>query len=188
MLACASMSTTEKTCVLGNVVRDPITGFTGTAIQAVTLLNGTIQFAVQPKCGVKKKDDEPSEPDKLPEAYNFDTHLLEFVEEGIAAKVTPPATAKLSLGDQVKDEITGIIGIAVNEAIFINGCRYFSVQPEKKDKKTPNKPDGVFVSQDQLTVLKKGVFKVQPVVAEVAATTLPARTPGGPTTRAMRAT
>jgi hypothetical protein len=115
---------------MGNIVRDPITGFEGMAIQLVELLNGNLQYAVQPKC--EKKDGN-----KLPYSYNFDTHLLEYVSEGLADKVTPPPEVPIKLGDKVKDKITLLEGIANMRAIFMNGCIYFTVQPEVKDDKAP---------------------------------------------------
>ena len=165
---------------LGNVCRDPITGYTGTAIQMVEMLNGTIQYAVQPKC-------DPKDTSKMPEAYNFDTHLLEFVAEGLESKVTPPAPCLIKLGDKVQDRITGIKGIAGNKATFINGCIYFAVEPKAKDKKGADRPKGIFVSHDRLDVLEAASF--QPTVVQTATVLVAGqKKPGGPTTPAYRMT
>lgn len=66
------------TIQLGNLVRDIITGFQGTAISRVEYLTGCTQFGVVPKCG---KDG------KYPDAQYFDDKRLEFVKEGAATKV-----------------------------------------------------------------------------------------------------
>ncbi len=171
------MTTTEtapRVVKLGNVVRDPVTGFTGTATQYVELLNGTVQFAVQPACG-------PNEPNKLPDAYSFDIHLLEFVEEGMEAKVTPPSPdVKIKLGDRVRDTITKLEGVTTQKTVFVNGCTYFSVQAERTDSKAVEPPKPLFISHDRLELIVPAVPTPRP--APVAST----RAPGGPTTLAPR--
>ena len=45
---------------------------------------------------------------------------------------------EVELGDQVKDKVTGFVGIAVARTEFLNGCVQYSVAPKVgKDNKIP---------------------------------------------------
>ncbi len=170
------MTKTAREVKLGNVVRDVVTGVQGTAVQYLTLLNGSIQFGVQPKV-------TPKEPDKIPEAWNIDDNQLAFVDEGLEGKVVPPPEVAINLGDKVRDKITNLVGVTILKAVFINGCVYFSVQGELTDKKAEKPPEPLFLSHDRLEVIKPAF-----IAPPATQTSQPQaqRPPGGPTTRANR--
>ena len=69
--------------VLGQRVRDTVTGFEGIAIGRVVYINGCHQYLVKPRCEVKK-----DEPMKQPEGWYIDDQSLELVDQGI---LNPPS-------------------------------------------------------------------------------------------------
>jgi len=60
----------------------------------------------------------------------------------------------VSLGDLVRDNVSGFKGIAVSRHIYLNGCNRISVQP-LVDKKGIH-PESITFDEPQLVVLKKG--------------------------------
>jgi len=175
------MTTAAKIPQLGNTVRDTITGYTGIAAQQLELISGTIQFAVQPKI------DKKAESGKYPDATNIDVQMLEFVDDGVAARVTQPtAIIPFELGNTVKDTVTGFTGIATGKHTFINGCVYFSVTPpmSKEDKEKGTQPEAGFFDAGRLARTGKGVAQSYVKAPEVEKTK---ERPGGPSTRARRA-
>lgn len=44
----------------------------------------------------------------------------------------------IKLGDKVRDSVSGLIGIAVSEIRYLNGCLQYGVQSEFKDGKMPS--------------------------------------------------
>lgn len=66
----------------GSVVRDIVTGFTGTITCRTEWLNKCIRYTVQPKMISK-----PDETQKLPEAAAFDEDQLELVSAPAAVAV-----------------------------------------------------------------------------------------------------
>lgn len=64
--------------ILGQRVRDIVTGFEGIAIGRVEYINGCHQYLVKPQCVAK--DDEPM---KQPEGWYIDDQSLELMDEGI---------------------------------------------------------------------------------------------------------
>lgn len=66
---------------LGDQVRDPITGFKGTAIARTSWLHGCVRILVQPK-GNK-------EGTKVEEAQNFDEPQLEVTKRARLAEAVP---------------------------------------------------------------------------------------------------
>lgn len=165
--------------VLGNIVRDAVTGYTGTATGKVEMMGGNVQFAVQPKM----KGDDPAE--EYPTGMNLDFHTLDVIEEGIAARTTKAIPITVQLGDEVEDTVTGIKGVATARHTFINGCIYYNVQ----SKSQADKQSGLtgvtppeFFNQARLKVIKPLAVYVPP--APPTDTSL--RRPGGPATKAMR--
>lgn len=63
----------------------------------------------------------------------------------------------ISLGDKVKDTVTGYSGIAVVKCIYLQGCDRFGVQASVD--KEGKKPEWEYFDEPQLKVLKKGVIK-----------------------------
>jgi hypothetical protein len=155
---------------LGATVRDAVTGLTGIATQWTEFQSGTIQLAVQPP---NKKGENT-----LPDAHNIDIQLLDYVDEGLAARVTKPTAVPIPLGSIVEDTVTGMKGTAVRRVIFINGCVYYDVVPKKKSAMFDDNPTAQFVDGTRLKVITPAV--VEPRV-EVRT-----RPPGGPSRPVMR--
>lgn len=59
----------------------------------------------------------------------------------------------ISLGDEVRDKITGFAGIAICRHIYLNGCDRYSVQP--KIDKEGKLPEHQTFDAIQLEVLSK---------------------------------
>jgi hypothetical protein len=173
------MTTIDTTIRLGITVRDLISGFTGIAASKVELMNGNVQFAVQPKLTSEAK------PGEFPDAMNIDFHTLELVDAGLADRVTAPGPTTIQLGDKVRDTVTLQEGIAVNRITFMNGCIYYNVQgAAEKDKQT-----GLMVAPERLFVMQSCLESVKPAVVVTPAPkpSTGGRVPGGPATRAQRA-
>lgn len=154
--------------VLGQIVRDMASGFTGTAVTRSELFNGNIQFGVQPRMG--EGDTE------FPDSLALDHHLLEVIDDGISERMTPPGPCAINVGDKVTDIVTGVKGVAVTKSVFLNGCIYFEVQPTKS-RLAKLQPDRAFVDHTRLKVVKKSEAAPKDTV----------RAPGGPVRRVLRA-
>lgn len=170
------MSNTQ-TVNLGNVARDAVTGLEGTVVSRTELLNGNIQYTLQPK-GKPRSE-------KLPDAYNFDIDTLEFIGDGVI-KATQPPEIDIKLGDQVEDVITKATGIVTSIITFLNGCVYVTLTQKLKDKVEDIQ---ISISHDRAKVIKPSVFK--PTTGQSIKRSTPASAPvqarpGGPAARAMR--
>lgn len=65
---------------------------------------------------------------------------------------------KINLGDEVKDSVTGIKGIAVCRMTWLHGCDRIIIQPSGLNKE--GKPfDNYTTDEPQLIVLKKAKAK-----------------------------
>ena len=66
---------------------------------------------------------------------------------------------KVSLGDKVKDRVTGFVGIVTSRSEYISGCARCGVQAEAKgnEQKEP-----AWIDELQLVIVKAGVVKVGP--------------------------
>lgn len=58
-----------------------------------------------------------------------------------------------SLGDRVKDKITGMTGIATGRCAWLYGCVRYAVQPEKLDKDNKS-GEPVWFDEPQLLLVK----------------------------------
>ncbi len=56
----------------------------------------------------------------------------------------------ITLGDKVKDKITGLTGIATERREFLNGCIQYAVQGKAKEEKMP---DAWYIDEQQLEVV-----------------------------------
>lgn len=169
----------DKSIRLGITVRDLSTGFTGIIASKVELMNGNVQYAVQPKLSSEAK------PGEFPDSMNIDFHTLDYVDAGLSDRVTNPGPVTINLGDKVRDTVTGAEGITVNRITFMNGCIYYNVQqPAEKDKQT-----GLIVVPERLFVMQACLETIKPLVVTLPAPKVSTggRVPGGPATRAQRA-
>lgn len=157
---------------IGNTVRDIVTGIQGIAAARVEFVSGNIQFTVQPV----------SKDNAYVEALAHDEQQLDFVDDGVAARSTPaPTSTGITLGEKVKDMVTGLVGIAVRKTTFLNGCVYYAVQGEVDDKNVAREE---FFEYSRLEVVGKGV--VARVLERISAHSATGKkSPGGPSTRLM---
>lgn len=108
---------------LGNIIRDRATGFQGVAIMKAEMIDGSTQFALQPKS--KLGDDGES---SVPQAWFVDVQLCEFVEVGVGGLLSKPhPETPFILGEEVEDLATKHRGIATERIFHINGCVHYTV-------------------------------------------------------------
>ena len=46
-------------------------------------------------------------------------------------------TTEITLGQKVRDKISGLVGIATARCTYLNGCDHIAIQPPAKDGKIP---------------------------------------------------
>lgn len=144
---------------LGMIVRDPVTGLTGTADAKYEMLSGSVQFKVQPL----------GEGAKVEEGYFIDDFLLEVLGEGVSDRLTPADdTVTLRLGEQVQDTVSGVKGIATAKVTYLNGCVYFSMMPKAPWYAMASVPDVLTIDHKRLKKIGEGLAPkvTAPVVSE----------------------
>lgn len=68
-------------------------------------------------------------------------------------------TFKFKNGQKVRDIISGVEGIIDSAAIWINGCKRYSVQPKANENV---RPDSWWMDEEQLELIDEGVRKIEP--------------------------
>jgi hypothetical protein len=66
---------------------------------------------------------------------------------------------KITLGDKVKDKVTGFVGIAIGRTIWLQGCDRVIVQPIGVDKAGKTFESQSF-DEPQLAIVSAGAVKV----------------------------
>lgn len=66
----------------------------------------------------------------------------------------------VTLGDKVKDRITGLTGIVVASTSYLNGCRRISVQPQELKDGKPVEPS--HFDEPQVEVIERGAIQAEP--------------------------
>ena len=66
---------------------------------------------------------------------------------------------KFNNGEEVKDLVSGFTGIIDCSALWLNGCRRYSVQPKVKEGESA-KPDSIWLDEETLEKLSDGVNKI----------------------------
>jgi len=61
-------------------------------------------------------------------------------------------------GDEVKDKVSDFTGIIDCSALWLNGCRRYSIQPKMKKGET-TKPDSIWIDEETLEKMSDGVNK-----------------------------
>lgn len=64
---------------------------------------------------------------------------------------------QITLGDKVKDTITGMVGIAVSRTEFLHGCVRISVQPQELKDGKPVDPS--YVDEPQLDIIERATVR-----------------------------
>ena len=131
--------------LLGNKVKDKISGFGGIVVESVEYLNGCIQYFIRPKA---KKDG------KFPMGEWIDQHQLKTIKKG-AVPLVSLIYYDIELGEQVVDSVTGYKGIATTVSRSVNGITYFCVK--RKIGKDGKMPDGHYVHPCRLSVVGRKV-------------------------------
>jgi hypothetical protein len=126
---------------LGKKLKDKVSGFTGIASIKTNFLTGTVQYTLV--APVDKKGDIRE--------LSFDVYQLEYIDEGVTT-IEAPTDTGIKLGEEVKDIVTGVEGITIQECIFLNGCVYYTVST--KDEKEPK---DMFIEYCRLTRIGVGV-------------------------------
>ena len=169
--------------LLGFVVKDKITGYTGVAVAYSEYMYAGPRISV----ASIKEGTITAEAQKT-----FDVHGIVKVSEeseSYRPRIEPiPVVFKSSLGDLVEDLLTGLKGIVIARTTWLYGCKRVGVQQQKIRKGYPL--EGCMFEDERVIVKKASVFKVPAIFAtNVAAASgddrgesAPAgvRPPGGP--------
>ena len=108
---------------LGIRVKDMITGKTGVAVARTEWLYGCSRIGIESE---KLDDGKPREIDW------FDEQRVEEVKGKVKVPVTPSRDRpEITLGSEVKDELTGFTGIAVARTIWLGGNVNIGIEPTK---------------------------------------------------------
>jgi len=62
----------------------------------------------------------------------------------------------ITLGEEIRDKVTGLVGIATARVEYLNGCVQYCLRP--KIKKDGKYPEGEYIDQGQLEVVGKGIL------------------------------
>ncbi len=150
--------------LLGYLLRDKVTGFTGVATAFATSPHNVDRYALMPL----------SVDNKMGDAYDIDAALLEKVEETRRMEPVPLAPVDINYGDEVEDSQTGFRGKAGTKVQHITGCTTFIVNPP---------PDKEGKYQDGLNFASTRLKVIKPVAIQA-----PQATRGGPATRSVSQT
>ncbi len=66
---------------------------------------------------------------------------------------------KFENGIEVKDLVSGLVGIVDCSSIWLNGCRRYSVQPKMK-KGENTKPESIWIDEESLKKVSDGINKM----------------------------
>lgn len=113
----------------GVQVRDIVSGFEGIVTSRTDMINGMVQYGVTPRI---------TGHDNVLKARTIDPAQLVETGRGVTEKIQQPVARQvpIKLGQVVEDVTTGMIGVAFEKLIFMNGCVYFVIRlPVSKSKK-----------------------------------------------------
>jgi len=148
---------------LGDIAKETVTGFTGIVVARTIWLSNCDQLTIQPQ-GLDKEG-------KPHQTRTFDEPRVVFVKKGKVPTV-PCGPPNCEVGDEVRDGLTGLVGIVTQVSIWNEGCIIVSVQPQGLKDGQPL-PSASFDDR-KLVVTKKAKVKLEPKPSPV-----PAKT-GGP--------
>lgn len=157
------MSKVEFKIPFGVKVKDKHTGFSGTVIGRVHMINGCVQYSVQP---VMKKDDSIF----IPEAYSIDEQSLEVTE----GEIGKPEVVNFAYetGDKVSHRINGFEGHITHCIQDINKCERYIIEGVMREGKEVK----VHAFAQELKLIDKGINAKDEEPVKRART-------GGPSTR-----
>lgn len=113
-----------KKVLLGQKVKDLVSGAEGIVTQYTQYMHGCPRIAVQAPVGADGK---------IPDVQEIDLPQLEVLDEKqvIATKFEE---STIKLGQEVRDPVSGYKGTVIGVCEFINGCRRFGVQAKYDPK------------------------------------------------------
>lgn len=109
---------------LGDIAKDSVTGFQGVVIGRSTYLYNVDRLVIQPR---ELKEG------KRASSQSFDEPGLIYVSVS-DVDIQKPATDDFSVGDVVREKVTGFEGIITTRTQWISGCYTISVQPQGLNK------------------------------------------------------
>lgn len=119
----------------GTRVECRFSGFRGSVVAAVQMINGSVQYAVQPHKGRPKADDD-GDSGYCPDAMNIDEASLMPEPETYPTKEqlraleanAPTLSFELETGDRVRSRINGFEGVVRSRIYYANGCTRYVVE------------------------------------------------------------
>lgn len=145
--------TTKKTAPgikLGSLVKDSITGFTGTAIGRTEFGFGCIHIRIQAHGLTKEGDPIP--------VHSFDDQRVEVLEQPAKSWAEPKKTA-IRLGDVVRDTLTGAVGTVSSKTFGLDGhVNFLLEQPGMTQDGEPKSP--LYVNADRAVLVDRRELKV----------------------------
>lgn len=63
----------------------------------------------------------------------------------------------IELGSQIRDRVSGMVGIATARLVCLNGCVQYSLKPPISKKDPEKMPDAQWIDEEQLEVVGTGV-------------------------------
>jgi hypothetical protein len=85
---------------------------------------------------------------------------VKFISRLFGATNEVVMTETVQIGDKVRDNITGLEGIAICRSVWINGCVRIVVQPQ--DVKDGKPVESTCLDEPQLTVLQRRAIAPEP--------------------------
>lgn len=159
---------------LGQTMRDWTSGFTGLSICLVEHYSGLQRFGIQPRS---------EDGTKIPDALEVDAHTLEWVDDGRSMNViAPTGQPDFVLGNEVKDSVSGFVGIAMIRVTHLNGCVYYTIVG-KYDKDALHRDQRQSIEEGRLLFHGDGIVKS---VAKATPSPETGKAPGGMSTRMER--
>lgn len=155
----------------GVKVKCRITGFKGTIVARLQLVNGCVQYSVQP--GLFKDDSN-----YIPDPYNIDEQSLESHDvDGVPISWAPDVVDFMfETGDRVHNRINGFEGIVRTRLQDLNGCERYTIEATlDKDGK-----------QRQMCCFAQELEKFSDGLNAPTERPIEQKRTGGPTTRAER--
>ena len=109
----------------GKTYRDMVTGFEGICTGMIEWLYGCKQYILSPKAESTSKKETSS---------SFFEKQLEFVDDGISAKVEPPVVQpQRFFGKECIDKVTKVKGMCIGRYIWLFNCDQYVLEYQPKD-------------------------------------------------------
>ena len=106
---------------LGQEIIDQVSGLKGVCTSITFKHTGSIVIGIQPR----------GDGNTLPDAQNIDPDAIECVIDGKRIPIVPVTDPTDYLGKMVKERVTSLIGLAIERAIYANGCEFYRVRHQK---------------------------------------------------------